>query len=697
MYDADCFMWSSDILGSHSLGARCTHVLPSGPYQSLQYALDGTWHTSNEIIANQDKSPDSLNLHEFYSFASLRCGHRLQWRNIARELVSRILNFSHNETYFLVVQAAWEAGPPAQDIFRGAHLDLAEEEFGLSLLAALDDAFSTVENNWQGAPAVRTFTALSARLLSLSPHAKVHTICLQFLHRVRTVALQWTREVVHLIHDTEGDAELNSLTDRALDLALTCHGTFDVDLVHLHTVLSSAENVASLIECAVTIHDRSPSSPGEMGAVSYLLNRSFYLSHIIEKTLRDIIVSNQDGMNMAVGRLWAGYKPGTSWVSVEAPNDSWVRSETLINPGKPLIIVHFNVLTGSLLVNGSPLSRLPKDYESHTTYQRLFGKKVLDVVPSSMSNMIFQTRREFHGQQIHFRLHEGELIIRTSLSGRTHELIPISVLKNDFPRAFVNKYVHWIDLEYGVMEWRPLENIWKSSPQNWQTWSHGNSNFSLGRAPLKLVDIRSPIAKAISRVLSPLEHATHIHVFFNFDKNMLEVHLPRLNLDFFMRGSCNLLECKQFRGMAVDSNQGIGSLSGLVNKLVLREVFGQSRLIIVPDGKVSYKQADDHVCVSVDTSSVKIVSYHHFQVDSQLGRLVDNGSLRSRLYRAYLHALTSACLPDELTGRTGTEEALHTLAQASTQSFFTLEGSEVNLLKDISRLSPGRIYYPKHL
>jgi len=111
MYDSETSQWTHEVLGNHSLGNSCTLKLPAGPYETLQYVLDGTHHTSNGIIAEQHRCPRSITLHEFYSFSSLRTGHRLQWRSMYRELVSRVLNFNHLETNLLMMQAANEAGP----------------------------------------------------------------------------------------------------------------------------------------------------------------------------------------------------------------------------------------------------------------------------------------------------------------------------------------------------------------------------------------------------------------------------------------------------------------------------------------------------------------------------------------------------------------------------------------------------------
>jgi hypothetical protein len=149
--------------------------------------------------------------------------------------------------------------------------------------------------------------------------------------------------------------------------------------------------------------------------------------------------------------------------------------------------------------------------------------------------------------------------------------------------------------------------------------------------------------------------------------------------------------------MVVDERQSIGTLTGLENKLVLRDIKGSSRCVIVPHGRVSFLPDGHHVRVMIDTTSAPHVKYHSYHIDSQLGRLVDNDNLKSRLFRLYLHATTAHCLIDQLTGRTGTEEALYGLASAATRSFVKLEPEDAELLGMLARLTPRRRYYPKHL
>ena len=110
---------------------------------------------------------------------------------------------------------------------------------------------------------------------------------------------------------------------------------------------------------------------------------------------------------------------------------------------------------------------------------------------------------------------------------------------------------------------------------------------------------------------------------------------------------------------------------------------------------MNYRRTDHHVHVSISTGLGKKIPYHRFDINKGLGLLIDNGSLKSRLFKLYLHALTSHCLPDSLTGRTGTEEALHGLTLPSTRSYLSLDTEHVEQLKLFAKLTPARDYHPK--
>lgn len=368
--------WTDELLGRCDIRGKCTQKIPSGLYEKLQSVVDRTSHTSNEIIARQAECPAVLTMHEYYAFGTMRAGHRLQWRNIARELAACVLNFNCQEVHVLVTQAAWQAGPISDDVCRDSHVDLEEKEFGISLLLVLSNAVHAIESNWQNVTAARTFVALTSRLLSLCACVEVRDGCFGLLRRARAILLRWSRELGQSLQKgQENEEELARLNRRILEMALTCYGTFDVDLSHLPYLIGSDEDVADATECSVIIHDRCPAAIDELpSSIKVLLRRHRRLACLLEPTLRDKITKTPNGLNSTVGRLWMGYKPGSSWKALNSPSERWLVTKTSKQNDISSVPVHYNLLEGTLLVNGSPLTRLPHSYEAHPTFRRIFGE-----------------------------------------------------------------------------------------------------------------------------------------------------------------------------------------------------------------------------------------------------------------------------------------------------------------------------------
>jgi hypothetical protein len=319
-------------------------------------------------------------VHEFLAFGHLRAGHRLQWQNIGRNLVDGGLNFNQAETNILVLQAAWEAGPATSTTsdsyayLRDTHTCLKEPSFGMDVLNALNEAFSCIENNWQCATSARTFAALALRVLSLSLDSEVHRQCLQFLVVVRAATLRWTRELSIMLRESETDKQRIMWTASVLESALSCHSTFDVDAEYLPELLNSRETHACLIECAITVFDICPTTNTSLPeTVQQLLFRFSRLSHRLEPAVRELILRDPRGLDDSVSQLWSSYVPANPWKSMRALPDEWVTTQTVDNGNSNPATVHFNMLTGILLVDGSSLNSLPMAFESHQSYKRVFG------------------------------------------------------------------------------------------------------------------------------------------------------------------------------------------------------------------------------------------------------------------------------------------------------------------------------------
>jgi hypothetical protein len=197
----------------------------------------------------------------------------------------------------------------------------------------------------------------------------------------------------------------------------------------------------------------------------------------------------------------------------------------------------------------------------------------------------------------------------------------------------------------------------------------------------------------VQRLLGSVESAEYTHLMLRAGDGNVDVVLSRLRLTFVHHKQSDILESMQFRGMHVSPDRRIGTLIGLESKLVLRNAQNEC-MVLVPNGTVAYWRVGQHVSVRVNHGTSSTV--RAYTIDSQLGRILDNGTLESKLCLCYFHALTSFCLPDKLTKKTGTEQALEILSSAAVRSLDGLSTENANVLRKIAKLTPSRTYYPAH-
>lgn len=205
---------------------------------------------------------------------------------------------------------------------------------------------------------------------------------------------------------------------------------------------------------------------------------------------------------------------------------------------------------------------------------------------------------------------------------------------------------------------------------------------------ISLVNNWSHTAKFLSSILQPIEEPSRVHYKFYTSTSTLEIDIPRLRLSFTLQSGDSAIRSRQFRGMFIDPDQSLGTLISLRSKLILLHENDNSRKVLIPDGAVHWARDGEHVAVNIGWQHDS--KLHVYSMDNQLGRLVDNGSLHSKLMLCYLHAVTSFCVPDVLTKKTGTEQALSVLRSASMRSFIQLAEDEISLLVKIARLTPVR-------
>ena len=693
--------WIKDQVEIPSFHPACVTPLPEGPYFNLQYAVDSVSHSQNEVIANQDECSRILSLLEYLSFGSLRAdGERIQWLNIKREMAASNLSFNTEAVCTLVTQAAWQVGSRGNSDLRNAHLDLQDPSFCVELLAIVGRVLESISANWKSDHTMLSLITLVLRVSSLSSDRSVVSDALDLLRRMRAVARNWSSILAATMGNCAEPEQISKLQQRLSKTAILCKMTYEVDDPCLLGLMNSADDLCTWVECCIHVKN---SSPGEETLfppdLRRLRLRDAKLSHTFHSIIRELPVDTIcHGLDLAISKQWSGFYPGPDpWKAFEHPNDRWLFRETTAASRQHPQQVCYNLLEGELLVDGKPLGRLPADYVRNKTYIRLFGAQTCRVFPSDMPGLSYVSAQKFDGYVMHFGMRAEQIVIRMHKGLQTLELIPHDKFVKELPIAFVDDYVHWLDIVIHAIELRPLAQRWRSDLGNWQLRYQPKGAWSLLLGNKKLVDMRSKTCKKIMAIFGALEVVEHVHVMLTNDQR-LEVALPRYDLHFFFNDS-DEFQCYELDRI-VDPDQSVGTLIGLESRLVLCGIQPlarkHDRIILIPEGHVTITQTSTRTIATIDVQSPETRLFR-YQIDASLRRLQGDGDLFSTIYKAYLHAVTSNMLPDPLTECTGTEEAISLLRQRSLCLTKPPGKRMIDLLKKIAALTPRREFFPHHL
>jgi len=686
----------------------------------LQSFILSTTHTSNEVLAAQPKRPENMTPDEFRAFGSLRAGRRLQWHNILLQFAMPSIDLNRPEAFFLIMQAANEAGPRGYGALRSTHAILGEQRFGDTLLLALEDTLSRAARRRESEILLGTLVSLAVKLLSVSPYQAVQERCLDYLRRLRCETANRARHLAEQLRscDEVDEKRRARLKEEVYMLSLICHNTFDVGTVHAPSLLSDSEDSALLIEASIRAAEHTPSwRPGSPTAplLDIFSHRWRRLSYEMESQLKHIIVTRgRPCLDMAIQRVWASYKGGEGWSAAPVPQGHVLTCDLAATATRDTLSLQYNLLTGSLLVNRSPFSALPASFRRHATYRRVFGTYEFAVISSyrASQGMQYMATSIYQGHELHFAMFDGgsRLVVQSEKDGTSYELIPPERLKGDLPSTLIEGYVHWLVPSLRRIELRPLNMAWKTLEG---AASSAGEYYVLdlpgGAAAARLtrlgstvvaVDIRSETANVMHAILRPLESPHFIGIAYDKTHSTISIILQRLGLAFSLASGTATIASEQYKGYEVDPDQALGTLSGLESKLVLvrrpyGEVVGQlaDRLVLIPVGEVSFGAGGANPTTTTTTNTIVTstsgrVQHHAFPVDTTLGCLRDSGAVGAKLLLCHLHAVTTYCLPDRLTGRTGTDEALRILRSAPVQSANQLQKADIDRLCQISLISP---------
>lgn len=192
-----------------------------------------------------------------------------------------------------------------------------------------------------------------------------------------------------------------------------------------------------------------------------------------------------DGLNNAIRYILPDFQP-EEWEMLDKPYHHWLKTLIESEGGQRHLskAVHYNILTGEVRVNDSPLTRLPRRYTDHEVYASLFEMMPIQTTESSERGMEFQFEHLEKHMTIHMRRkkNEDDLLVVVEKEGNKFDLVPARVFENAIPTAFVNEYHHWFDPKTGEIEFTPKNKKWPSNENSWSLRKVGTSKWKLGKA-----------------------------------------------------------------------------------------------------------------------------------------------------------------------------------------------------------------------
>lgn len=721
---------------------RCT-LETRGEYAGLQWTLNSTSHTENEVYCSQSKCAGDLTLTEYKNFGSLRAdGHRLQIRKLYAMIETEALSFENESVLALVIQTLWECGVIGEaDATRESHADFADVKFCDTMITLLAKFVDQHRDNWVHPFKLLTATLVAIRAFEINRDEELANRIAKLLSQIRSIAFEWMSKIEAAIGAM---ANPNETTERNLRMKL------------IYVAI-----IGGLTFFVHPQHEYFPLifGPNEEHGVTVTARRS-WLRFIISLKNNVRMYTNDAKQLPSNLRMFLGLIESIG-ISLEAKVNAigqqenelgeqeivtliqkhWTRAVNAtfksihFHPEYPHILVAvcslqsvvqtvtIDIITGSFLVDGLPLSRLPSEIIHSPTYRWFFGDVVFEVQPDAQRN--FATVHKFNECSYEFKMIDGRIIIteRTvkkdeKRKGEVHiekELIDQTIFAGDFPYYLVKDYSHWWNKGEGCIEFRRKA----TGKTHFSKETTVDYRLDLSRRHLihvqnqrPMMDINSDGYRKIVQHLQRLEHRKHIHVLLNSER-VAVAELLRMNLKFSVEcGQMSHLFSNEFSEMRVSCEQKIGTLCGLENGLILESSDNKRQMLLIPNGVIGITKSDlntkNHLAsMRIDTGNdLHSPPFFQYQVDKLCRQLKsNNGSHASWFYLAYLHAVTSHGQIEPFTGLTGTERALQILQSAFCWSSSPYEPEAVAILRLIGDLTPLRkleknmqvVNWPKHI
>lgn len=166
-------------------------------YLGLQWTLNTTTHTENQVLARQAECPQNLSISEYKHFGALRAdGHRMQLRKLYGLIETEALSFEKTSVLSLIMQTLWECG------YRDTHVDFSDTKFCSAMIELLSKYVGHQEDNWMHPFKLLMATLIAVRVFEINDNEVVAKQIVHLLCSIRAIVWEWDDKINEVIEKT---------------------------------------------------------------------------------------------------------------------------------------------------------------------------------------------------------------------------------------------------------------------------------------------------------------------------------------------------------------------------------------------------------------------------------------------------------------------------------------------------------------
>ncbi|CAF1612201.1 unnamed protein product, partial [Rotaria sordida] len=711
-----------------------TPQLDHPDYKQLQFTINTTQFVQNDVIAQLCSYSSRLKPSQIVEFGSFRSGHRLQWWNLLTILEMDSLSFAEESVAILIIHSILQYGPLISDSnilsdswCPESHQQLLEDHFVDELISRLNRHLDDCALNWQNELVLVVITMITMRVLSICNTTRKNKAA-NLAIKCRKIAEKWINFITRSIQTISPSAldEVENLRLKMVTVGISCILTFSTNQQRINFLLSSNEDIVSLLKAATTVHDNIILTKNWANMSIFIRNIMRFSERVlvmIQPTVAKFLQKTfYQGLNEFTVIYWAVTKRKGSmngqWTKrTENPYDGWYDCQYDSR------VISIDFIRGTFLIDNMTIGFLPDKIIFHESFVRVFDAHIFEVQAADSPNT-YITKHSYHGTGLvqydfHFNDRNNHLIIkeRYMQTNDIFQLIPHSFFENELPDMFVSNHSHWWNTKNQTIEFRPVhfKDINFLTNKSYILSMRTGYVTTTERVNTQILINQSStfFQSLFNRYFIRLDDKPYIYMMRdNIDQTncIIHIHLSRLGIAFQYDPRTNIIMSREYSDMCVDEHQLFGTLTSLTSGLLLSPLAVNNnhkmerypyRKLIVPFGELRSEKTSDinqQAVIIQRSSSVSFLhQYFVFILNDRLKILQSTDSPTGWLYLALLHAMTSHPLPDQYTGMTGMERAFQLLNSAGCWSDQPFDSLSLNILSQIAAISPKVDYYPEHL